>query len=83
MMVNMRVSNDKLLQRGLAMIRDIASVNEEDARAALDLAGLEIKQGVLIAMGADRDQARQLLSDAHDDLHVARAALLARQRSHA
>lgn len=83
MMVNMRVSNDKLRQRGLTMIRDIAGVDEEDAGAALERAGLEIKPGVLIAMGADCEQAGQLLRDAHGDLHVAVAALLGRQSSHA
>ncbi|MDH7971254.1 N-acetylmuramic acid 6-phosphate etherase [Sphingomonas sp. AR_OL41] len=83
MMVNMRVSNDKLLQRGQAMIRDIAGVSDEDAGAALERAGLEIKPGVLIAMGAHRDQAEHLLRDAHGDLHVAVAALLGRQAAHA
>lgn len=83
MMVNMRVSNDKLLQRGQAMIRDIAGVSEDCAGAALERAGLEIKPGVLIAMGADREQAMQLLGDAHGDLHVAVAALRTRQPSHA
>lgn len=83
MMVNMRVSNDKLHRRGLEMIRDIAGVTEDKAGAALDLAGLEIKRGVLIAMGADRDQAIQFLQDAGDDLHDAVALLRGRLRSDA
>ncbi len=83
LMVNMRVSNDKLLQRGQAMIRDIANVSDENAVAALEQAALEIKPGVLIAMGADRDQADHLLRDAHGDLHVAAAALRSRQAAHA
>ena len=83
LMVNMRVSNDKLLQRGQAMIRDIANVSDEDAVAALEQAGLEIKPGVLIAMGADRDQADHLLREAHGDLHVAVVALRGRQAPHA
>jgi N-acetylmuramic acid 6-phosphate etherase len=83
LMVNMRVSNDKLLQRGRVMIRDIARVSNEDAGAALERADLEIKPGVLIALGADREQATQLLCDAHGDLHVAVTALLAWKAAHA
>lgn len=83
MMVNMRVSNDKLLQRGQAMIRDIAGVSDEDAGAALERAGLEIKPAVLIAMGARPDQAARLLHDMRGDLHLAVAALLGRQAAHA
>jgi len=83
LMVNMRVSNDKLLQRGRVMIRDIARVSDEDAGAALERADLEIKPGVLIALGADREQATQLLCDAHGDLHVAVTALLAWKAAHA
>ena len=70
LMVNMRVSNDKLLQRGRAMVRDIAGVDEEAARAALDLAGRDIKCGVLIAMGASRDEALAVL-DRHGGLRGA------------
>ncbi len=83
LMVNMRVSNDKLLQRGRVMIRDIARVSNEDAGAALERADLEIKPGVLIALGADREQATQLLCDANGDLHVAVTALLAWKAAHA
>lgn len=83
LMVNMRVSNDKLLQRGQAMVRDIAGVDEGTARAALDLAGLEIKQGVLIAMGAERDKAQALLRNHQGDLRAAVAAWLDRQPANA
>lgn len=77
LMVNMRVSNEKLLHRGHAIIRDIAGVGEEQAARALDDAGLEIKHGVLIALGATSAQADQLLQDHHDNLRSAMAALRA------
>lgn len=83
MMVNMRVSNDKLHRRGQAMVRDIAGVSDEDARLALDAAGLEIKRAVLIAMGADPDRAALLLREADDDLQAALTRLSDRQRSDA
>jgi N-acetylmuramic acid 6-phosphate etherase len=83
LMVNMRVSNDKLLQRGRGMVREIAEVDDEAARAALDLAGLDIKQAVLIAMGIERDRARSLLDEHHGDLRAAVSALRDRHPDHA
>lgn len=63
-MVNMRVSNDKLRLRGQAMVRDIAQVDMDDAARALDAAGLDIRQAVLIALGAGTEEAAALL-EAH------------------
>ncbi len=60
-MVNMRVSNDKLRLRGQAMVRDIAQVDMDDAARALDAAGLDIRQAVLIALGAGTEEAAALL----------------------
>lgn len=60
-MVNMRVSNDKLRLRGQAMVRDIAQVDMDDAAHALDAAGLDIRQAVLIALGAGTEEATALL----------------------
>jgi len=48
LMVNMRVSNEKLLHRGREMVRDIAGVDMAAAADALDAAGREIKPAVLI-----------------------------------
>lgn len=67
-MVNMRVSNDKLLNRAREMVRDIAEVDMADATRALDAAGLEIKPAVLVALGASPDAAHALLTDSDDDL---------------
>jgi N-acetylmuramic acid 6-phosphate etherase len=65
-MVNMRVSNDKLLNRARAMVRDIAEVGDAEAAHALDAAGLEIKPAVLVALGASPTTAHALLTE-HDD----------------
>src|SRR5204863_485801 len=68
LMVNMRVSNEKLLHRGREMVRDIAGVDMAAAADALDAAGREIKPAVLIALGATEAQARQALAQAGGDL---------------
>ncbi len=77
LMVNMRVSNEKLLHRAREMIRDIAGVDLAAAAAALDAADREIKPGVLVALGAAPDRARGLLAEASGDLSRAIAALRA------
>lgn len=79
LMVNMRVSNEKLLQRGEAMIRDIAHVDAPTAHDALDRAGLEIKLGVLLAIGVEDGIARTLLADNHGNLRDALSTLPNRQ----
>lgn len=67
MMVNMRISNEKLLMRGAAMVRDIAGVDEAAARDALHRAGNDIKTAVLIARGSDPAHAAASLSQ-HDGI---------------
>jgi len=57
LMVDMRISNEKLLRRGRAMVRDLAGVDDATAEAALDAAGRNIKAAVLIAGGASAEQA--------------------------
>lgn len=60
-MVNMRISNEKLRLRGEAMVRDIADVDMAAASHALDAAGQDIKQAVLVAMGVATNEAHRLL----------------------
>ncbi|MGI4879745.1 MAG: N-acetylmuramic acid 6-phosphate etherase, partial [Janthinobacterium lividum] len=74
LMVNMRISNEKLLHRGREMVRDLADVDIDAAAGALDAAGLDIKPAVLIALGATAAQARALLAIASDDLSQAVSA---------
>jgi len=57
LMVDMRISNEKLLKRGRSMVRDLAGVDDRAAEAALDAAGRNIKAAVLIAGGASAEQA--------------------------
>jgi N-acetylmuramic acid 6-phosphate etherase len=65
LMVNMRVSNEKLLHRAQGMVRDIAHVDISTASNALEQANGEIKHAVLLALGATVTQADEIL-DAND-----------------
>lgn len=71
LMVNMRVSNEKLVQRARAMVRDLAGVSEATAQQALDAGGMEIRHSVLIALGTTRLQADDLLARANNSLQDA------------
>lgn len=71
LMVNMRVSNDKLLWRGQSMVRDIAGVDIDTAKQALDLANSEIKTAVLIAIGASKAEAEAILKASNYNLREA------------
>jgi N-acetylmuramic acid 6-phosphate etherase len=74
-MVSMRVSNQKLRLRAIAMIADIAGVDHPSAEAALERAGANIKLGVLLAMGADLAAARAALAASDDNLRLAIAQI--------
>jgi N-acetylmuramic acid 6-phosphate etherase len=63
-MVAMRISNAKLLQRGRAMVQDVAGVDADVAARALDAAGGEIRLAVIVARGIPLDEGRALL-EAH------------------
>ncbi len=71
LMVNMRISNEKLLKRGQDMVRQFADVAPDVAVAALDAAGRDIKVAVLIATGTDAATASELLRRNHDNLRAA------------
>ncbi|MGV3482358.1 MAG: N-acetylmuramic acid 6-phosphate etherase [Sphingobium sp.] len=73
LMVDMRISNIKLQRRAVAMVRDLAGVDEAAAQAALDAAGRDIKAAVLIAGGASVDEARERLAAAKGNLRSALA----------
>lgn len=74
LMVNMRVSNDKLLQRAQAMVQDIARVDDAAAADALTRADLEIKRGVIVALGATVAQADSVLESSGHNLRKAMEA---------
>lgn len=71
LMVNMRVSNDKLLHRARDIVGRIAGVNATIASSAVDAAGKDIRKAVLIASGAGADEAAALLRQTDNDLRAA------------
>ncbi|HEU0095485.1 MAG TPA: N-acetylmuramic acid 6-phosphate etherase [Rhizomicrobium sp.] len=72
LMVNMRISNEKLLDRGRRMVADIAGVDADQAAAALEVAKNDIKAAILVALGVSPADAQALL--AKGDLRSAIAA---------
>ncbi|WP_420396377.1 N-acetylmuramic acid 6-phosphate etherase [Nioella sp.] len=76
MMVNLRADNDKLRDRAIRMVADIASVPHERAETALATANGRVKPAVLLAMGAaNLTLAEDLLTKADGRLRAAMAAL--------
>jgi N-acetylmuramic acid 6-phosphate etherase len=81
LMVNMKVSNDKLTDRAVAMVAVIAEVDRDRAAAALAAAGKDIKPAVLVARGASMAEATALLADVDGDLRSALTAWRAAKAS--
>lgn len=73
LMVNMRVSNEKLVRRAQAMVATLADVAPAVAADALEASGRDIKTAVLIATGVTPDDARARLVASHGDLRGALA----------
>jgi N-acetylmuramic acid 6-phosphate etherase len=75
-MVNLRADNDKLQRRARGIVMSIAGVDKSKAQAALALADGDVKQAVLLSLGApDRgdavhrlDRSRGRLAEALDTL---------------
>ena len=75
-MVNLKVENEKLRQRAVGIVSDIAEVEEEGARNALRLAGGDVKIAILVARGAEGPgAAAQLLSQSRGRIPLALASL--------
>jgi N-acetylmuramic acid 6-phosphate etherase len=78
MMVNVRADNLKLKARARGIVSRIAKVIENEAAAALELTGGEVKPAVLICAGAQSlDAARQLLLESKGNLRLALSRLTA------
>jgi N-acetylmuramic acid 6-phosphate etherase len=76
MMVNVKAGNAKLKARARKIVSRIASVDERDAAAALELTKGEIKTAVLISAGAmSADKALQLLQESQGNLRLALSRL--------
>jgi len=75
LMVNMRISNEKLAQRARRMVATLAGIDEARAADALELAGNDLRRAVLIARGLSPQDAAERLARAGGDLGDALASL--------
>ena len=75
LMVNMRISNEKLAQRARRMVATLAGIDEPRAADALELAGNDLRRAVLIARGVSPQDAAERLARADGDLGDALASL--------
>lgn len=75
LMVNMRVTNDKLAARARAMVARLAGVDETAASNALGATGNDIKRAVLVARGASPEAAATVLTRTKGNLRAALADL--------
>lgn len=73
LMVNMRVSNEKLALRARAIVQELADVSEAQADDALRSSSYNIRKAVLVALGCEPAEADRLLSIYHHDLKAALA----------
>jgi N-acetylmuramic acid 6-phosphate etherase len=71
LMVNMRVSNDKLAVRARAIVQQLTGVDAAAADKAMSASGGSIKMAVLIASGVEPKRAIELLSSSGENLRVA------------
>ena len=75
-MVNVEAANAKLKRRAAGIVSAISGVGTDQAEAALDAAGGQVKPAVLLCAGAqDIAEARQLLAAAHGNLRMAMSRL--------
>ncbi|MFM8278580.1 MAG: N-acetylmuramic acid 6-phosphate etherase [Cyanobium sp.] len=75
-MVDVAVTNAKLEDRALRILRDLAAVSRDEAAALLDQAGGSVKQALLMALtGVSAQQARATLADHGPSLRQALRAI--------
>ena len=71
-MIDLSVSNEKLIERAIGILFDIGSVNKETALQLLKKTNGSVKLSLLIALsGLDVIDAKQLLDDSKDNLRTA------------
>jgi N-acetylmuramic acid 6-phosphate etherase len=75
LMVNMRISNEKLARRARRMVATLAGIDEARAADALELAGNDLRRAVLVARGVSPQEASDRLASAGGDLGDALASL--------
>jgi N-acetylmuramic acid 6-phosphate etherase len=71
LMVNMRVSNDKLAARARAIVQQLTGVDAEAAANAMSASDGSIKLAVLIASGVEAGRAAELLRSSDENLRLA------------
>ena len=71
-MIDLSVSNDKLMDRAIGILFDIGSVDKETAVQLLKKTNGSVKLSLLIALsGMDVIEAKQLLNDSNGNLRTA------------
>jgi N-acetylmuramic acid 6-phosphate etherase len=75
LMVNMRISNEKLFHRARRMVATLAGIDEARAADALELADKDLRRAVLIARGLSPRDAADRLANAGGDLGSVLASL--------
>ena len=75
LMVDLRIDNEKLRRRAVAIVMQIAGCGAEAAAVALEAAGDSVKLAVLVARGATPARARDLVAAADGNLRKALALL--------
>jgi N-acetylmuramic acid 6-phosphate etherase len=78
LMVNMRISNEKLVQRARRMVATLAGTDEAQAADALSRADNDLRRAVLIARGFTPGEAIDELARAGGDLGIALAGSTSR-----
>ncbi len=78
-MVNVKAGNQKLKERAVNIVAQIADVSEKNASMALEEAGGEVKLAILLCAGAKSlSDAEQLLADTENNLRLALSQLATR-----
>ena len=71
LMVDVKVSNQKLAERACGLVMRLTGVDDEQARALLARANNEVKSAVVMArLGVDIEEARRLLEQANGKLRA-------------
>jgi len=80
LMVDVRATNKKLVQRSERMLAELSGRGGEEVRAALRNAEGSVKLALLLLEGSSREAASEALADASGDLRAARELLASGRR---
>jgi N-acetylmuramic acid 6-phosphate etherase len=71
LMVDVRATNEKLLERSESILNQLTGCDASDAREALKLAGGNLKIAALVLKGYERGEAERILNESGQDLRKA------------